>query len=376
MEQSEEQLAGAAPRWPSRRSYFRLGTAGFAIVALLSCLSSTGANLYMTSPTVTAAQLEGPGASNDTPTADSLEVANSSKLWHRLEAACRAAYPPDPDPEDDVYVEFPVSPLYAYRLAGEHDLPFDPDSFELPVGADDGEGEPAVMAESQGAPETPQPKPAGTAPVYAVKGSPIYIVVAGYDMAEEPTLRPTAEVFLTAIDNGETATILDRRDLWGAEMEGFELVDLLSDGRKQLVACSSPAAGCCSTGEVIGITPAGMFDIPWGLRGDGQLSAYEGISLLDYDGDGHWELEESQRLGGLDVNYTFRDLWTFDPATNQYVRADALFPQYYEDQRKQFKGIYKELLAEQKADGEVDNELSDLLVAIWQVKSIVETGHP
>lgn len=202
----------------------------------------------------------------------------------------------------------------------------------------------------------------GHAPSYRRQGRPVWLGLA--KSGPQPEL-------LSFADGGRKGiSVLSRLSLGspGQSAQGLLLLDLTGSGRLSLVVPLS-AGGQAASGIVVAE-----------VAGDGTLTlltvdplpAVEGtLSLVDIDGDGHWEIESQLALDDMPLPaapgpYRANQLHRWDRRRAQFVNVTAQFVWRYRPERN----YYHHLLS----DGawKYSAALTDYLSQTWQLERVPE----
>jgi hypothetical protein len=111
-------------------------------------------------------------------------------------------------------------------------------------------------------------------------------------------------------------------------------LDLTGDGKLDLAVPYATGAGGGGGIEVRTIEPSGKLAWFGNDELDSTLYSQTGyINLMDYDGDGAWEIETSSPVLCSACGYQWSDLYTFDSQAWNWETDPAKFAAYYKPER-------------------------------------------
>jgi hypothetical protein len=118
------------------------------------------------------------------------------------------------------------------------------------------------------------------------------------------------------------------------------LLDLLGNGSTQLICSSIAHGGGCwidifepdKQGRLAYFCNAREEWSDFGFSTEGHSGLR--LNLIDYDGDGDWEIEDRVEVNFNSGQFWYKDLYYYDYAQRRYVRGDKAFPQYYQAERE------------------------------------------
>jgi hypothetical protein len=195
-------------------------------------------------------------------------------------------------------------------------------------GWDDATQDDSHFTEYELIPARELPAPAAKPCSYVVDGLPL-IIGLGLAPGEYPEWPSFTALSLVEQPDG-AVTELDR---WTVDVPHcFEVyaLDLLGDGQVCLVLPWMTGAGGGGGVDVLWLSPAGGFNMFAPNREQASLGSQNGyVNLLDYDGDGVWEIETAFPLMFTAAGYSYKDLLRFDPERWVWMSAEGCFPEYY-----------------------------------------------
>ena len=123
---------------------------------------------------------------------------------------------------------------------------------------------------------------------------------------------------------------------------GIYALDMTADGVLELVVPWMTGFGSNGGVELFAVVPTGGFSA-WGddLESGSFWSSHGYTELMDYDGDGDWELTAYFPLLFSAAGYSFTELMTFDPERYEWIDAEHIAPELYQQQYD----FYDQLLA-------------------------------
>lgn len=191
---------------------------------------------------------------------------------------------------------------------------------------------------------------------YNIRGLEI-IIGMGYDFTDSPDWPLYAVVSLLEYPDGSLEE-LDRYALGAQFCPGVFALDMTADGIIELVIPWATGAGGGGGVEVLAVVPTG------GLAtfGDPELATIYSqngyCELLDYDGDGGWELETAFPLLFTAAGYSYKDLLVFDREEFAWVSGEPQFPEYYATQDRFYHALIEQarLFMEEPEQFRVDSE--------------------
>jgi hypothetical protein len=128
------------------------------------------------------------------------------------------------------------------------------------------------------------------------------------------------------------------------------VLDANNDGLLNVIASWMTGAGAGGGVDLLTVQPDGSFSY-FGDSSDpdnfaSQLwSAHGSVELMDYDNDGDWELQLTYPLFFSAAGYSYRDIVSFDVATNQWAYDADFAPEYYAAQDHFYAQLYMQVKA-------------------------------
>lgn len=209
--------------------------------------------------------------------------------------------------------------------------------FELGwVEAEDGYG--SVLAEFRIVPTNEQ-APLEIEPAsYHFEGGEVLI---GFGPDPEDAWGPYSVVSFFADGEGRVEE-LARHECGAQYCYGIYALDMTADGVLELVVPWMTGFGSNGGVELFAVVPTGGFSA-WGddLETGSFWSSHGYTELMDYDGDGDWELTAYFPLLFSAAGYSFTELMTFDAERYEWIDAEHVAPELYQQQY----AFYDQLLA-------------------------------
>ncbi len=190
--------------------------------------------------------------------------------------------------------------------------------------------------------------PQGEQPSYSFDGRQVCIGL-GQDQPQEEGEYNWSPLRVLSFALGEgRAELLDQWELPAQYSEGIYALDLVRDGVVELVVPWATGVAGGGGADVMAVVPTG------GLAGFGgpdeqadpdsdQSSSFYSsngnINLLDFNGDGDWELETSFPLFAAIYAYYYPALYSFDRQAWAFVDARAGMPEYYAPVDDFYRGL-------------------------------------
>lgn len=141
-------------------------------------------------------------------------------------------------------------------------------------------------------------------------------------------------VVASFLSDGSSVEELDRFSLGAEYCAGVYALDLTNDGVVDLAVPYATGAGGGGGIEVRTIVPTGGLAWFGNDELDSTLFSQTGfINLLDFDGDGDWEIETSTPVLCSACGYQWGDLYTFDSEANNWEIDMPKFAAYYKPER-------------------------------------------
>ena len=163
---------------------------------------------------------------------------------------------------------------------------------------------------------------------YAVDGLQVLIGIGQPD-TDDGNWAPR-EVVSLGEGRGGDITVLDSWELGAQYCAGIYIFDVLHDGSLCLVAPWATGAGGGGGVDVLWLSPAGMLT-PFGPDEEyASIWSQNGyVNLLDYNGDGVWEIETAFPLMFTASGYSYKEILSFDPDSWAWVGGDSRFQDFY-----------------------------------------------
>jgi hypothetical protein len=130
------------------------------------------------------------------------------------------------------------------------------------------------------------------------------------------------------------AELLARHELGAPYSEGIYALDLIQDGVVELVVPWATGVAGGGGVDVIAVVPTGGLagfsgpDGDPGATGSSFYTASGAFNLLDYNGDGDWEIETSYPPFAAAFAYYYPTLYSFDRASWRFIPAETTMPEY------------------------------------------------
>ena len=145
-------------------------------------------------------------------------------------------------------------------------------------------------------------------------------------------------------------TEVSRHELGHEYIGGVFVLDANNDGLLNVIASWMTGAGAGGGVDLLTVQPDGSFSY-FGDDSDPDnfaselWSAHGTVELTDYDNDGDWELQLTYPLFFSAAGYYYRDIVSFDPATNQWAYDADFAPEYYAAQDHFYEELYEKVQA-------------------------------
>ncbi|MCC7479055.1 hypothetical protein IT575_11435 [bacterium] len=215
------------------------------------------------------------------------------------------------------------------------------------------QGSPAALEESQLDPLKPlRLAPLTELPSYRFEGRQVCIGLGQGRVqdAEEYNWNPLLLLSFALPDDGSGAELLAQWELPAQYSEGIYALDMVRDGVVELVVPWATGVAGGGGADVVAVVPTGGLAGFGGPGADPELpeapgssfySTHGSINLLDYNGDGDWELETIWTPFAAVFAYYYPQLYSFDREAWAFAEAQQSMPGYY----AAANGYYRELLA-------------------------------
>lgn len=166
-------------------------------------------------------------------------------------------------------------------------------------------------------------------------------VLIGFGPDPEDEWGPYSVVSFFAGPEGRVEE-LARHECGAQYCYGIYALDMTADGVLELVVPWTTGFGSNGGVELFAVVPTGGFSA-WGddLDTGSFWSSHGYTELMDYDGDGDWELTAYFPLLFSAAGYSFTELLTFDPVRYEWIDAEQIAPELYQQQY----AFYDQLLA-------------------------------
>jgi len=179
---------------------------------------------------------------------------------------------------------------------------------------------------------------AAAPPAYNVKGNPLYLAL-GTTKAKDGDYTDYVVVSFTA-DSGGAISECSRFSLGAQYCGGIYVLDLNADGLSEVVAPYATGAGSGGGIEVRALQPTGKLAWFGNDELDSTLFSASGYcNLLDYDGDGDWEIETTAPVLCSACGYNWNDLYTFDKDGWNWEVGSDKFPAYYKPEQDFYRAL-------------------------------------
>lgn len=236
----------------------------------------------------------------------------------------------------------------AFRVQASMSRFFGVNTFSLPE-----QGIPAALEEQQLSSTRPQMISSLTyLPPYSFDGKQVCVGMAqAQQSGEEYNWNPLLLVSFALSSDPPAAELLSQWELPAQYSEGIYALDMVFDGVIELVVPWATGVAGGGGADVVAVVPTGGLAGFAALDGDGEdehagssfYSASGNINLLDWDGDGNWELETSYSLLASIYSYNVPVLYTFDTQNWGFADARARFPAYYAPSDSFYRALLSQL---------------------------------
>jgi hypothetical protein len=170
---------------------------------------------------------------------------------------------------------------------------------------------------------------------YLIEGQPIYVAFGESDSDGYNDC-----VVASFLSDGSSVEELDRFNLGADYCAGVYALDLTNDGVVDLAVPYATGAGGGGGVEVRSIVPTGGLAWFGNDELDSTLFSQTGsINLMDFDGDGDWEIETSTPVLCSACGYQWGDLYTFDSEANNWEIDMPKFAAYYKPQQDFYRQL-------------------------------------